>query len=359
MEMRERGPGDDGRQEGFVLIMIVLLVLPLLLLAGSAMNFLTSTGKQAREVVDQACAMQAVEAAIDFAVYRGNAGALPGNLSGSGTLSNGATWTYNRGQHGHGPGQTTISTGRPTSPTRSATRSSRPRTYRRATRRVIVYVRNIMIPVIEGAVSMEDPNAIVMANGTDFTMDGRDHNVDGTLSGGPSVYGVTVNDPGTTAHLLSTLSPAQQALITGTGPSPSATTTTMNFNDTFTSLRPLAHNLITGGVYASIPNFGNVAANVYRITYVTGNVTISGNVSGAGILVIEGDLTLTGTFTYTGLVIVLGNVRFSGGGSGKMIRGGLLIDGDASVGDVSGSTGRSTSSTPHGRSTGSATWRLG
>jgi hypothetical protein len=282
--------------------------------------------------------MQAVEAAIDFAVYRGNAGALPGNLSGSGTLSNGATWTYTAANMATDLVNNDLD-GQTDEPDEVGYQIVASATYRRATRRVIVYVRNIMIPVIEGAVSMEDPNSIVMVNGVDFTMDGRDHNVDGTLSGGPSVYGVTVNDPGTTAHLLSTLSPAQQALITGTGPSPSATTTAMNFNDTFTSLRPLAHNVITGGVYATIPNFGNVAANVYRITYVTGNVTISGNVSGAGILVIEGNLTLTGTFTYTGLVIVLGNVRFSGGGSGKMIRGGLLIDGDASVGDVFGING--------------------
>ena len=93
MESQERVRGEGKRQQGFVLIMIVLLILPLLLLAGSAMSFLTSNGRHTQEVVDQACALQAVEAAIDFAVYRGNTGVLPTNLTGSGTLSNGATWT--------------------------------------------------------------------------------------------------------------------------------------------------------------------------------------------------------------------------------------------------------------------------
>jgi hypothetical protein len=70
------------------------------------------------------------------------------------------------------------------------------------------------------------------------------------------------------------------------------------------------------------------------VTYVNGNLTLSGNQSGAGVLAVNGDLTFSGNVAFTGLVLVSGNIRFSGGGSSKMIRGSLMIGGDAALADV-------------------------
>ena len=43
-----------------------------------------------------------------------------------------------------------------------------------------------------------------------------------------------------------------------------------------------------------------------KITYVNGDVQLSGTASGAGIMVINGDLTMSGDFKYYGIVIVYG-----------------------------------------------------
>jgi hypothetical protein len=62
------------------------------------------------------------------------------------------------------------------------------------------------------------------------------------------------------------------------------------------------------------------------IDVVNGDLTVSGNVQGYGILVVTGALTFKGNFTWNGLVLVIGDgaVYFSGGGGGT-INGSVLV----------------------------------
>jgi hypothetical protein len=62
------------------------------------------------------------------------------------------------------------------------------------------------------------------------------------------------------------------------------------------------------------------------ITYVSGNLTLSGNGSGQGILVVTGTLTLMGTEGWNGIIFVVGdgNVQYSGGGN-NVINGSLWV----------------------------------
>jgi hypothetical protein len=50
-------------------------------------------------------------------------------------------------------------------------------------------------------------------------------------------------------------------------------------------------------------------------------------------MIIDGDLQITGGFEWRGLVIVTGGVTFSGGGGGKRIMGGLVVDRDVIGGE--------------------------
>jgi len=61
------------------------------------------------------------------------------------------------------------------------------------------------------------------------------------------------------------------------------------------------------------------------VTYVSGDLHLTGSVQGGGVLLIDGSLTLTGEFTYWGLVIVRGDVRMAGGGGSKHIYGSLMV----------------------------------
>jgi len=68
------------------------------------------------------------------------------------------------------------------------------------------------------------------------------------------------------------------------------------------------------------------AASDPVINFVDGDLTLSGNNNGYGILVVDGTLTMGGDFTWNGLVLVIGDgeVTFQGGGNGQ-INGSVII----------------------------------
>jgi hypothetical protein len=63
-----------------------------------------------------------------------------------------------------------------------------------------------------------------------------------------------------------------------------------------------------------------------RITYINGDLTLSGNQTGAGILVVTGTLTASGNISFSGAIYVVGegNYQWNGGGSGQY-NGGIFV----------------------------------
>ncbi|MFO7908306.1 MAG: PilX N-terminal domain-containing pilus assembly protein [Pirellulaceae bacterium] len=77
---------------------------------------------------------------------------------------------------------------------------------------------------------------------------------------------------------------------------------------------------------------GELSGGDPQITYFDGDVSMGGNVSGAGIMIVRGDLTWTGTPAFDGLIVVLGgSADFTGGGKGGA--NGSLILTDLDGGD--------------------------
>ena len=68
----------------------------------------------------------------------------------------------------------------------------------------------------------------------------------------------------------------------------------------------------------------------------TGDLHVSGNGQGGGILIVDGDFDVSGQFTWYGLVIVLGDMRYTGGGAGVHIYGSTLVQGGIADQTVSG-----------------------
>jgi hypothetical protein len=62
------------------------------------------------------------------------------------------------------------------------------------------------------------------------------------------------------------------------------------------------------------------------INVVTGDLTLGGGFSGAGILLVEGNLTMSGNPSYNGLILVIGKgtMTKNGGGNGTL-NGSLLV----------------------------------
>jgi hypothetical protein len=61
-----------------------------------------------------------------------------------------------------------------------------------------------------------------------------------------------------------------------------------------------------------------------KITYVHGDLNVSGNIVGSGLLIVTGDLKGTGSLIYEGLILVLGTGVVTFGGANNGILGGLL-----------------------------------
>ena len=64
------------------------------------------------------------------------------------------------------------------------------------------------------------------------------------------------------------------------------------------------------------------------------DITLSGGVTGCGILLVEGDLELRGDFSWYGIIVTTGSVMFTGGGNSNIT--GTMIAGGSADGDIIG-----------------------
>lgn len=83
-----------------------------------------------------------------------------------------------------------------------------------------------------------------------------------------------------------------------------------------------ADNVYNGNL-SSLPTTGTDAAPVINV--VTGDLTMSGGLSGAGILLVEGTLTLSGNPSYDGIVLVIGKGQVVKNGAGNGTFDGAML----------------------------------
>jgi hypothetical protein len=74
---------------------------------------------------------------------------------------------------------------------------------------------------------------------------------------------------------------------------------------------------------SSTSAFGTVAQP--QITYIEGNASFGGSISGAGIMFVKGTLTWNGTPNFKGLIVTLGGTFTTGGGGIGGDNGGSLV----------------------------------
>jgi hypothetical protein len=190
-------------------------------------------------------------------------------------------------------------------------------------------------PPVPGAVYME---GTMDCKGTQFHIDGNDY--DPTL--GTVVAGATPL-PGVVAtggpSSVSFDNPFGPDNVEGSTSSPSIVTPPFDLDlqayfNTYASMADIVYHGDTDNPVTS----GWGGLDDYKIVCVQGgDLHLSGNNGGGGVLLVDGDFVLTGQFTWYGLIIVLGDVDASGGGAGIHVYGCVMSQGSISgIGMISG-----------------------
>jgi Tfp pilus assembly protein PilX len=65
----------------------------------------------------------------------------------------------------------------------------------------------------------------------------------------------------------------------------------------------------------------------YQVVHATGDLFVSGQTTGSGVLVVSGDLDISGQLYWTGLVLVLGDLKYTGAGSHGHVYGAVMTQG--------------------------------
>ena len=174
---------------------------------------------------------------------------------------------------------------------------------------------------IGGAITLAGPSpGFVSPNSNNFTVNGNDAN-SCSQTASPAKPAIGVWDSSSQASVISAL--GKPANYTGAGGTPSVENvytslggddvTPANLNSFVQNLQSYATSPVLTGTVTSLP-----ATTTSSVTYVDGNLTLSGNPTGYGVLVVTGTLTFSGDFTWNGIVLVIGQgqVVHNGGGNG-------------------------------------------
>lgn len=185
------------------------------------------------------------------------------------------------------------------------------------------------LPPVPGSVYTEGEMDF---NGNSFYIDGHDHDYTApydTIAGASPLPGIaTPNDPN---DIESSLSAQQEDNVQGTGSDPSVELSPVNLDlqamaDAWSQMADIT--LVGNQNNPSTAGWGTVTD--LKIIHVKGDLDVSGNTTGAGVLIIDGDFKLGGTLNWNGVIICLKDVDVVGGGSAKNIVGALMVQGTLS-----------------------------
>ncbi len=334
-------------ERGFTLAIVLMMMVVLLSITGAGLLFSSLNVKASANLKGGTAALQAADAGIQHALAATPAGGdfdsfwtgtglanFPcKNSSGTTGTCNGTTYKPTLNGSINGYSYTVVVENDTTVVNETATNDINTTVILTSTatgpngsnRKVRAYIGRLpWIP--PGAIYLPgDPNYIEATfNGNSFG-----------IRGGDTIPGIATTYSGTTTEIVGpsgSLSSSQYGAVTGQGSNPSVST-----SSTILDVYQLAQNLIALGVEGvdkQTLDHGNYSSGIWgttllpKITHITGDATMTGSLTGWGVLIIDGDMKLRGGFTFNGLVICLGDADINGsngGGDVAKVWGTLLI----------------------------------
>jgi len=193
--------------------------------------------------------------------------------------------------------------------------------------------------VSTGALTLDGPSPVVsMPNSNLFIVHGADNNSCGETPEATHPAIAAYDDPrnpttpSAAQTIVNAIPSGRYDHYTGTGGIPDVVNSYANFGDTLgtpTGLKALidaVHAVATNSYTGPVSSINLGTSSAPAIDYVAGDLTLSGNGSGYGILVVTGTLHMGGNFSWHGVVLVVGDgiTDNNGGGSGQ-ITGTMLV----------------------------------
>lgn len=186
----------------------------------------------------------------------------------------------------------------------------------------------VKMPTINSAMYINSTSLSLNLNGN-MDIDGNDHNTDGSPGPNPAVPGVGLDSPADSAYFQNNIKPKIYNDILGAGGTPSirSVADTTNWLAVTEALIFAADITIPSGTYNTAGLYGSPSEP--KITYVTGNVNLTGGFEGDGIMIVNGNLSMAGNSTFRGIVLVYKNssieCKVTGNGG---IYGGTILAGN-------------------------------
>lgn len=314
-------------QSGFAMILVLTTLIPAVVLVGLFSSVLTSRTDELHRERGLERALLAAESGVDYAIFRGRRGLLTDGAVYSRQLGPDTEYRI-EATHLFTDGDDNDDDGDPDDADEDVFQVVVTGRYCNVQRRLAAYLGPVpLFPAVRTALGVANP-----AVNLELTGSAQLNGFDG--GGSTDVPALSAFTPGTTADLLANLTAGEQGRVDGPGGSPSlGTMSPIDLNGIVSTVQNVAGLVLTSSNYSGL-QFGNIATNDARITYRAGNLRVTGNSRGAGVLVVTGDLQVLGDFTFDGLIVVMGNLINSSGSA--RIRGAILQGPSATLVDLRG-----------------------
>lgn len=177
-----------------------------------------------------------------------------------------------------------------------------------------------IFPTVESALTVFGDSIELTADGKAFLIDGNDHNIDGSPGSYPAVEGVGVQSAESVADVKKQLDSLQNGSIADrvigkSGSGSVGSFASSNLSQLHQFYKSIASVLLPAGSYADNRVLGTLDRP--EVVYVPGNLSWSGTIQGAGILVVDGQLIMKGKIEWKGIILAMsGDVTISLGGTG-------------------------------------------
>jgi len=184
--------------------------------------------------------------------------------------------------------------------------------------------KSVVTPTIETAIQFNVENPILDVNGNSFFVSGYEHLIDGTedLTRPPHP---AISAPTEPENLADQIAANRADQIVGLGDDPSVShVIAIDLARLVEQAKSASTHDLVAGTHSQL-SLGSPTPGGVVVAVCEGDLHLTGQAVGYGVLVVDGDLHASGQLLWVGIIIVRGRCDMTGGGGGKRLIGSLIV----------------------------------